>query len=148
MSDGSGLGDLSKELEQAQQASSEDEESETESEMTTDSSTAMSDTTGEAEPTEEQDGADERDPREDPAFPYDDTVQFPIYAREEEARDEFESSRKYEAGRLLEQDHGVKNVEKREMHDAALRLVADHPELWARYVMDARGLDVPDDLGE
>ncbi len=141
---GSGLGDLSAELAQAKQANSEDSESES---STDSSETTEADTTTKVETaSEEQADVAERDPREDPAFPYDATVQFPHYAREE-ARDEFEAARKYEAERTLEQDHGLKNVEKREMHDAALRLVADHSDLWARYVMAARGLD-PDASGE
>jgi hypothetical protein len=138
--DGSGLGDLSRELEEAKQANTGDGGSEQ-------SAVEQQDSAEASNGTPETDTDDElTDSREEPAFPYDETVQFPHYAREE-ARDEFEAACKYDAERTLEQDHGLQNVEKREMHDAALRLVADHPDLWARYVMEARGLD-PDDLGE
>lgn len=143
MGDGSGLGDISKELEQAQQASNDDE-SEQSSEEQNGVETDVTVSTGTSARTDTDESS--ADPREDPAFDYDDTVQFPIYAREAEARDEFESARQYEAQRLLDTEYGLKNIEKREMHDAALRLVADNPELWASYVMEARGLDVPDDL--
>jgi hypothetical protein len=40
----------------------------------------------------------------------------------------------------------VTNVAGREHHDAIFRMAADRPELWARYVMEVRGLNIPDDL--
>lgn len=96
---------------------------------------------------EEIRGVEQTDPRKNPAFPYSEAEQFPFYARQS-ARDKFESARQYETQRLLDQECGLSNIEKRELYDAALRLVGDHPELWAEYVLEGRGLDVPDDLGD
>jgi hypothetical protein len=111
-----------------------DTNSESVSRMTTESDTAAAD-------------REETDLRDEPAFPFvQDELQANVYAREQ-VRDDWEETRKFEVDRILH-DYGVENVAGREHHDAIFRLAADHPELWVRYVMEARGLDVPDDLGE
>jgi hypothetical protein len=117
----------------------EDSTSETTSETTTETD---SETTTDHERESEQ-----TDPYKEPAFPFvQGDMQMNIYARKE-TREAQEETQKFEVDRILH-EHGVKNVAGREHHDAIFRMAADHPELWARYVMEARGLDIPADLNE
>lgn len=91
--------------------------------------------------------SEETDPYEEPAFPFvQGDMQTNVYARKE-TREAREETQKFEVDRILH-EHGVKNVAGREHHDAIFRMAADHPKLWARYVMEARGLNIPDDLYE
>lgn len=80
-----------------------------------------------------------RDPLTDPAFPFDDATQRPIYARQK-SWEEFEEVRDFEVKRIL-RDDGIKKVAGREFHDALLRLAAENPEELAAVVKDARGID-------
>lgn len=92
-----------------------------------------------SEPEPEPEPEPESDPRLEPSFPFDDALQRPLYARSE-SWDDFEDVCDFEVKRLL-RDDGVKNVEGRELHDAALRIAADNPELLADEIRRARGLD-------
>jgi len=133
--DGSDLGNLSKELEEAKKASSDD------SEQSNDTEAETAD-----EPTQENEDTSDTDPYTDPAFPYSDVVQDARYVRGT-TDTKWEDARDLEVERALRQ-HDVRNVAGREYDDALFRLGAEHPELVAKYVMEARGLDAPDDLGE
>lgn len=122
---------------------------ETEPELETETSMEEPTTTETEQPTsdEQTEVADSVDPYEEPAFPFvQGDMQTNVYVREEtrETRDE---TQQFEVDRILH-EHGVKNVAGREHHDAIFRMAADHPELWARYVMEARGLAIPDDLAD
>jgi len=115
-----------------------------EPETSTDGSTT---TTENDEPTsvDQTEVDDPVDPYEEPAFPFvQGDMQTNVYVREE-TRETQDETQKFEVDRILHK-HGVKNVAGREHHDAIFRLAADHPELWARYVMEARDLDIPEDL--
>lgn len=101
-----------------------------------DDSEQSSEPTGKSEPSTTSPPT--RDPLTDPAFPFDDATQRPIYAREE-SWDEFEDVRDFEVKRIL-RDEGIKKVSGREFHDALLRLAAENPEEFADAVKDARGI--------
>ena len=128
----------------------EEQSQETDSESETETSMGESTTTTETEEPKSNDQTeveDSVDPYEDPAFPFvQGDMQMNVYVREEtrETRNEIQ---KFEVDRILHK-HGVKNVAGREHHDATFRMAADHPELWARYVMEARGLEIPDELAD
>lgn len=112
--------------------------------------TTASETTTETDSrttTDREQESEQINPHEEPAFPFvQGDMQTNVYARKE-TREAREETQKFEVDRILH-EHGVKNVAGREHHDAIFRMAADHPELWARYVMEARGLDIPDDLNE
>lgn len=80
------------------------------------------------------------DPIETPAFEWGQDMQHPIYCRDEswEAFEELMMDVRYR----LERRMGVKNVEKRELHDALVR-AADEDDLVAA-VLAARDLDADD----
>ncbi len=71
-----------------------------------------------------------------PAFEYDDVKQSPIYARPE-AWTALEDALDLDVVRSL-RDAGIRNEEKRELHDAVLRVAADHPDEIADAVRQAR----------
>lgn len=79
------------------------------------------------------------DPLTEPAFPFDEALQRPLYAREE-SWDEFEDICDFEVKRLL-RDDDIKDISGRELHDATLRLAASNPEALADEVRKLRGLD-------
>lgn len=81
----------------------------------------------------------EVDPREQPAFPFDAALQRPLYAREE-SWEAFADVCDFDAKRIL-RDAGIRNIEGREFHDAALRLAAENPDALAEEVQRLRGLD-------
>jgi len=89
---------------------------------------------------------EQSDPREEPAFEFDQSsMQDNVYVRES-TQDAWGDAKQFDVERILKQDHGVRNVQGRELDDAMVRLAADHPELVAAYVMDARGVDLPEEL--
>ena len=92
-----------------------------------------------AETVEQTESADV-DPREEPAFPFDETKQTPIYVRGD-TLDDWEEAKDFDVARILRRENDVKDVQGREIDDAVYRLAADNPELVAEYVMDARGID-------
>lgn len=73
---------------------------------------------------------------EDPAFSYAESNQGPIYARPE-TWDTYDDALELDVERYL-RDEGVRNAQKRELHDAALRLAAKRPEELAELLIDAR----------
>lgn len=77
--------------------------------------------------------------REDPPFSFDDAKQRPLYARQK-AWDAFEDALALEVERTL-REYEVRNAEKRELHDAALRVAANHPDEIAALLLDGRGVD-------
>lgn len=88
------------------------------------------------------------DPYEEPAFPYQQgEMQTTIYVRSD-IQDKWKDAKDFEVARILKREQGLRDVQGREYDDALFRLGADHPELVAKYVMEARGIDVPEDLGE
>ncbi len=132
-------------LDEAAGEQSKDKDEEDSTAETTTSETATG-TDSEATTDHEQE-LEQTDPYEEPAFPFvQGDMQTNVYARKE-TREAREEAQKFEVDRILH-EHGVKNVAGREHHDAIFRMAADHPELWARYIMEARGLDIPTDLNE
>lgn len=115
--------------------------------QTTDSDEETTANTTETKPTEDPEETIEQtndtDPYEKPAFGYDSDMQTALYARPKTA-EAFEDALEFDVNSILKRENSVKNVAGREYGDAVLRLAADHPELVAQYVMDARGLDVDD----
>ena len=76
---------------------------------------------------------------ETPAFEYGDVKQAPMYARPE-AWTALEDTLDLDVVRTL-REAGVRNEEKRELHDAVLRVAADHPDEIAEAVQEARRKD-------
>jgi len=76
---------------------------------------------------------------DEPPFTFDEAKQRPLYARPA-AWDAFEDALVLEVERLL-REHDVRNAEKRELHDAALRVAARHPEEIADELLSGRGLE-------
>jgi protein tyrosine/serine phosphatase len=79
----------------------------------------------------------EQDPDE-PAFPYEETKQTPIYPREEtsEALDDLELDVKQ-----ILRDHDIRDLPKRELHDAALEEAIQNPEAIADRILEKRGVE-------
>lgn len=77
-----------------------------------------------------------RDEKERPAFPFDAVKQSALYARDE-TWDDFEAAMSYEAERSLHED-GYSNIEGRELHEAALLVAAENPELVAERIRELR----------
>jgi len=75
-----------------------------------------------------------------PAFPYDDVKQRPLYAREE-AWNAFEDALELDVERTL-REYDVRDATGRELHDAALRVAAEHPEAIAEQLLELRDIDV------
>jgi len=75
----------------------------------------------------------------DPAFGFEAAKQRPLYARQE-AWDAFEDALAIEVEATL-RGNDVRDAPKRELHDAALRVLADHADEVAERVLDARGVD-------
>lgn len=71
-----------------------------------------------------------------PAFPFEATEARSLYVRPETLRglEDLE----FEVERLLRVEHDVRDPAGREVHDAVLRVAAEHPELVARAVLAAR----------
>ncbi|GAA0203989.1 hypothetical protein [Halobaculum roseum] len=74
----------------------------------------------------------------EPAFGFEEAKQRPLYARQR-AWDEFEDALAIDVEPTLRR-HDVRDASKRELHDAALRVLADHAEEVANTVLEARGL--------
>jgi hypothetical protein len=72
----------------------------------------------------------------DPAFPFDATSQEQVYVRPQ-TWTEFEDLLDLDVEAAL-RDRNVRDVEGREKHDAALRVLADHADEIAEAVVDAR----------
>lgn len=122
-------------------------------EQTAESSAPESESTADSTPVPEQSQtaaepeASERDPdggpssaaetvSDEPAFEYEDVEQSPMYARPA-AWNALNDALDLEVVRAL-REAGLRNEEKRELHDAALRVAADHPEEIAQAVAAAR----------
>jgi len=75
-----------------------------------------------------------------PAFPYDEVKQRPLYAREE-AWNAFEDALELEVERTL-REYDVRDATGRELHDAALRVAAEHPEAIANQLLELRGISI------
>ena len=71
-----------------------------------------------------------------PAFPFDDTTQRAFYARPE-TWEAFEDALDFEVRRAL-RDRGFRDVPKRELHDAVLQVITDHPDAVADNVEQMR----------
>jgi hypothetical protein len=102
-----------------------DDEAEPESEATVDD-----------EPEAEQPA----DPQRTPAFEFEETVHKALYVLQSVA-DEFDDIITYDVERDLTREHGVKNVTKSEIHNAALAVVSEHPDLIVERVREQRDLD-------
>jgi hypothetical protein len=74
-----------------------------------------------------------------PAFPYEEVKQRPLYARED-AWNAFEDALELDVERTL-REYDVRDAAGRELHDAALRVAADHPEEIASQLLELRGIE-------
>ncbi|WP_435064267.1 hypothetical protein [Halobaculum sp. EA56] len=74
-----------------------------------------------------------------PAFGFEEAKQRPLYARQE-AWDAFEDALAIEVETTLRRND-VRDAPKRELHDAALRVLADHADEVAELVLEERGVD-------
>jgi hypothetical protein len=74
--------------------------------------------------------------KQHPAFPYDDASQEAIYPRSETWND-FEDTLDFEVKREL-RDAGLRDIPKREYHEALLKLAMEQPERLAELVKDGR----------
>lgn len=79
--------------------------------------------------------------RETPASPYSESFQRGLHPRKS-SWDAYDNAMFYAEAELRK--HDVKNIEKREFDDAALRLAEEEPERLAELVMEARGLNLDD----
>lgn len=75
----------------------------------------------------------------DPAFGFEEAKQRPLYARQE-AWDAFEDALAIDVESTLRRND-VRDTPKRELHDAALRVLASHAEEVAERVLEERGID-------
>jgi hypothetical protein len=75
----------------------------------------------------------------EPAFEFEEAKQRPLYARQA-AWDAFEDALAIDVEPSLRR-HDVRDASKRELHDAALRVLAEHADEVADRVLTARGLD-------
>ncbi|MGB9965613.1 hypothetical protein [Halobacterium sp. CBA1126] len=114
----------------AETADGEAEAPEPEVESVTDEEAPSADSSSEQTTTTEDDVSDQ------PAFEYGDVKQAPMYARPESWA-ALEDALDLDVVRTLRED-GVRNEEKRELHDAVLRVAADHPDEIAEAVQRAR----------
>ena len=71
-----------------------------------------------------------------PAFEFDEAEQFAWYALPA-VRDEYEEVRDFEVKRLL-RDRGFSDVPQSELTNAALAVLAEHPDAWAEKVEEIR----------
>jgi len=85
---------------------------------------------------EAQSTATTDDWKQHPAFPYDDASQVAIYPRSE-TWDDFEDTLDFEVKREL-RDTGLRDIPKREYHEALLKLAMEQPERLAELVKDGR----------
>jgi len=74
----------------------------------------------------------------EPAFGFEEAKQRPLYARQR-AWDAFEDALAIDVEPTLRR-HDVRDASKRELHDAALRVLADHADEVADEVLEARGI--------
>jgi len=74
--------------------------------------------------------------KQHPAFPYDDASQEAIYPRSE-TWDDFEDTLDFEVKRQL-RDAGLRDIPKREYHEALLELAMENPERLAELVKEGR----------
>ena len=75
----------------------------------------------------------------DPAFGFEEAKQRPLYARQA-AWDAFEDALAIEVEATLRRND-VRDTPKRELHDAALHVLAEHADEVAERVLEERGLD-------
>jgi len=112
--------------EKSEPGATEAESATASAEQSTPDSTAEAPETTDSEP----------DVSDAPAFEYDDVKQSPPYARPE-AWTALEDALDLDVVRSL-RETGIRNEEKRELHDAVLRVAADHPDEIAEAVREAR----------
>lgn len=120
------LGNLREELDASEAANQE-------TETIADSSSGPDSQSSESEPEDESSG---------PAFPYSQATQESVYPRAStwEQMDDLDLD-----VRLLLRDPGIRNLPKRELHDAVFRFAADNPEAIARLILQERGIEPEQD---
>lgn len=97
-----------------------DPDPEVESELESDDGTVPQEQVGTLEVDQDEDKFNR------PAFPFDDAKQDSLYARKE-AWQQFEDTLDFEVKRTL-RERGHEDIGKRELHDAALRILSNHAE--------------------
>ncbi|MFC7203041.1 hypothetical protein ACFQJC_05920 [Haloferax namakaokahaiae] len=88
---------------------------------------------------EESETESATEPQVTPAFEFEATVHKALYVLQSVA-DEFDDIITYDVERELTREHGLKNVTKSEIHNAALAVVSEHPELIVERVREQRDL--------
>jgi hypothetical protein len=101
--------------------------------------TTTSDDEG-SEDDEEKSPTTVADTNETPAFEFSETTQQQLYVRPD-IWSEWEDLRRFEVERELA-DRGIRNVEGRELDEAALHVLLEHPDAVADYVEALRNGDV------
>lgn len=99
---------------------------------TTDSTSESPSDSSQTDVTEEQ-GEEEGGP----AFSFEVTTQTSIYPRSETADDTLDDV-EFEVEGILRQDHDIRDLAGRELHDAMIRLAADHPDEVAELIVELR----------
>lgn len=121
---------------QTSSESHESSESQGSSDRQTSSKSSESGDSPESGDSSESEDSPDADPLETPAFEFADAKQSPLYARPA-AWQAFEDAVDLDVIRAL-REAGVRNEAKRELHDAALRVAAEHPEEIADALREAR----------
>lgn len=113
-----GFDDLENAIEEQDEAETDD----TEASRSTREFTAAVDETADVQ----EDVDDKSEPSTEPAFGFDEAKQDPLYARRQ-SWEAFDDMLDLDLEREL-RDRDIRDVPKREKHDAVLRFVADHAE--------------------
>lgn len=113
-------------------AASEQDDNDEDDDATHESHTSETDTTDTLETETEHD----TDSLDQPAFSFDESKQDAIYATEK-TLNEFEDTLDFEVKRIL-RDDGIRDVPKREYHEALLQLAIEEPNRLAELVKENR----------
>ncbi|MFC6784551.1 hypothetical protein ACFQFH_01325 [Halobaculum halobium] len=119
-------------------AAEEHRESVVEDDQPTDSDSHVEDYSSDDDPESSAGAGGDTVAGSEPAFGFEEAKQRPLYARQR-AWDAFEDALAIDVEPTLRR-HDIRDASKRELHDAALRVLADHPEEVADKVLAARGV--------
>lgn len=142
MSNSDPFSDLDEKMGEAMETEPEDEES-AESTQTAESADSEKppETIDEPSTTEESaesDAEEEHDPLAEPAFPAGNDLNRSLYVRDD-TWTSFDDAIDIDLRPRLKRS-GVSDIQKRELHDAALQVAIDNPEAVVEAFLDARGI--------
>lgn len=115
----------------------EEDADDNESVETTDSTSESPSDSSQTDATEEQEEQKEKEEEGGPAFSFEMTAQTSIYPRSETADDTLDDV-EFEVEGILRRDHDIRDLAGRELHDAMIRLAADHPDEVAELIVELR----------